>query len=155
MTDPTTDATATHALPAPSPSVADDAAPFWDATAEHRLVLPRCTACSAHIWYPRGFCPECASFDIEWVEVPGTATVYSFSIPRRGQGAYRDAAPYVLAYVELDLPESAGHVGEPGPRIITNIVDCEPESISIGDRVTVVFHDTESGHALPRFRPLR
>ncbi len=143
-----------HALPAPSPNVEDDAAPFWTATSEHRLVLPRCARCSSYIWYPRGFCPKCASFDIEWVDAPGTGTVYSFSIPRRGQGAYRDSAPYVLAYVELDLPETRGRVDSPGPRIITNIVDCDPESVSIGDRVTVVFHPTDSGHALPRFRPV-
>lgn len=136
-------------LPAPDPAVQDDAAPFWDATKEHRLVLPRCRACQEYIWYPRGFCPSCGSFDIEWTSVAGTGTVYSRSIPRRGQGAYRDAAPYVLAYVELDLPD-----GRPGPRIITNIVDCDPHSVVIGDRVTVVFHDTESGHALVRFRPI-
>ena len=135
-------------LPAPDPFVSDDAAPFWDATREHRLVLPRCTGCQAFIWYPRGFCPRCGSLSVDWEEVGGTGTVYSASIPRRGQGAYRDAAPYVLAYVELDVP------GGDGPRIITNIVECEPESVSVGDRVTVVFHDTSSGHALPRFRPL-
>ena len=148
-----TDERAASALPAPDPVVQDDAAPYWDATKEHRLVLPHCTDCSTHIWYPRGFCPGCGSFAIEWVELPGTGTVYSSSIPRRGQGAYRDAAPYVLAYVELDLPGEAA--GTPGPRMITNIVDCDPASVSIGDRVTVVFHDTASGHALPRFAPLR
>jgi hypothetical protein len=139
------------ALPAPDPVVERDAAPYWEATREHRLVLPRCTDCATHIWYPRGFCPACGSFAVEWVDVPGTGTVYSFSIPRRGQGAYRDAAPYVLAYVELDLPDP----DRQGPRMITNVVECDPESVSIGDRVTVVFHDTESGHALPRFRPLK
>lgn len=138
------------ALPAPDPVVQDDAAPYWDATRDHRLVLSHCTECDAFVWYPRGFCPACGSFAVEWVEVPGTGTVYSVSIPRRGQGAYRDAAPYVVAYVELDLPEP----GRPGPRIITNIVECDPESVSIDDRVAVVFHDTESGHALPRFHPL-
>jgi uncharacterized OB-fold protein len=136
------------ALPAPDPVVADDAAPFWEATSEHRLVLPRCTDCSSFIWYPRGFCPRCGSFAVAWEEVAGTGSVYSFAIPRRGQGAYRDAAPYVLAYVEVDVP------GGDGPRIITNVVDCDPEDLSIGDRVAVVFHDTESGHALPRFRPV-
>lgn len=135
-------------LPAPDPSVEADAAPFWEATREHRLVLPRCRRCATVIWYPRGFCPACGALDVEWIDVPGTGSVYSFSIPRRGQGAYRDAAPYVLAYVELDLPD-----GGPGPRMITNIVDCEPESLRIDDRVEVVFHDTADGHALPRFRP--
>lgn len=41
-----------------------------------------------------------------------------------------------------------------GTSVLTNIVDCEPGSVTIGDRVRVVFHDTASGHALPRFRPL-
>jgi uncharacterized OB-fold protein len=50
---------------------------------------------------------------------------------------------YVLAYVEL----------EEGPRMMTNIVDCDAESVRIGQRVEVVFHDTGQGTALPRFRP--
>jgi uncharacterized OB-fold protein len=55
----------------------------------------------------------------------------------------------VLAYVELDLPG-----GQPdGPRIVTNVVDCDPDEVSIGDAVEVVFHETASGYALPRFRP--
>lgn len=58
---------------------------------------------------------------------------------------------YVFAYVEVDLP--AGAPEGTGPRIITNIVGCDPESVRIGDRVQAVFHDTASGHALIRFEP--
>lgn len=135
-------------LPALDPTIQDDAAPFWAATAEHRLVLPRCNDCDTFIWYPRGFCPACSSFDIDWVEVPGTGTVYSFSIPRRGQGAYKDAAPYVVAYVELDVPGE-----QPGPRIVTNIVGCEPDDVAVDLRVEATFDDTASGHAMVRFQP--
>ena len=49
----------------------------------------------------------------------------------------------MLAYVELDE----------GPRIMTNIVDCDPDSVEVGQRVEVVFHDTGQGTALPRFKP--
>ena len=82
---------------------------------------------------------------IGWIQASGRGTVYSFSIARQGQERpeFRDVGPYVLAYVEL----------EEGPRIITNIVDCEPESVKIGQKVTVVFHDTGKGISLPRFRP--
>jgi uncharacterized protein len=135
-------------LPAPEPVVHDDARPYWEAAAEGRLLLPRCTACGTTIWYPRGFCPACGSLEVEWVELPGTGEVYSFAVARRGQGASAEAAPYVLAYVELDLPD-----GRPGPRMITNIVDCDPGSVSVGDRVEAVFHPTDGGLALPRFRP--
>ena len=59
----------------------------------------------------------------------GSGTIYSFTVNRRGQGDYRDLA-YVLAYVEL----------EEGPRMLTNIVDCDPETVSVGQAVEVVFH---------------
>ena len=137
----------TPAFPTPEPWVQADAKPFWDAAGEHRLVVPRCTRCATTIWYPKGFCPSCGSTEVEWLEVPGTGTVYSFSVARKGQGAYRDAAPYVLAYVELDLPD-----GSPGPRVMTNIVDGSVDDVTVGAAVTVVFHDTERGTALPRFR---
>jgi hypothetical protein len=134
--------TAERTLPAPPPQVNVETKAFWDATAEGKLLLPRCDACGIVIWYPRAFCPECSSFDISWFEATGHGTVYSFTINRRGQGDYRDLA-YVVAYVELDE----------GPRLLTNIVDCDPETISVGQAVQVVFHPTSSGAALPRFRP--
>ncbi len=134
--------TAPKTLPAPAPQTNVETKTFWDATAEGKLLLPRCNECDVIIWYPKLFCPECSSFDISWIEASGKGTVYSFTINRRGQGDYRDLA-YVLAYVEL----------EEGPRVLTNIVDCDPESISVGQAVQVVFHPTSSGAALPRFRP--
>jgi uncharacterized OB-fold protein len=133
-------------LPAPAPHVLPEVKPFWDATAEGRLVLPRCVECQAIVWYPRPFCPACGSLKVEWVQASGRGTVYSFTVNRRGQAdlpAYRDAGVYVLAYVELDE----------GPRVMTNIVDCDPDSVRIGQRVEVVFHDTGQGSALVRFRP--
>jgi uncharacterized OB-fold protein len=133
-------------LPAPAPFVQPEIKAFWDATAEGKLVLPRCTKCQTTIWFPRPFCPECASTSIEWIPASGRGTVYSFTVNRRGTADlpdYRQAGTYVLAYVEL----------EEGPRIMTNIVDCDPDAVQIGQQVEVVFHDTGQGTALPRFRP--
>src|SRR5438270_6525828 len=133
-------------LPAPAPLVLPEVKPFWDATAAGRLLLPRCAECQAVIWYPRPFCPMCASTHVEWIEASGRGTVYSFTVNRRGQADladYKDAGVYVLAYVEL----------AEGPRMMTNIVDCDPDTVRIGQVVEVVFHDTGQGTALPRFRP--
>ena len=41
-----------------------------------------------------------------------------------------------------------------GVRVLTNIVECDPASVAIGQAVEVVFHPTEKGPALPRFRPV-
>jgi uncharacterized OB-fold protein len=131
-------------LPSPAPPVTPETKPFWDATAEGRLLLQRCTACARPVWYPRASCPACGSAALEWFEASGRGTVFSFTVVRRGApGDYRDAAPYVLAYVDL----------EDGPRILTNIVECDPDSIEVDDAVHAVFHATGEGPALVRFRP--
>lgn len=130
-------------LPAPAPDVAPEAKPFWDAAAEGRLVLPRCDDCAAVIWYPRALCPDCGSTAVSWFEASGRGSVYSFTVTRRGQGAYADAAPYVLAYVEL----------EEGPRVMTNVVGADPETLRVGQAVTATFADTGRGTALLRFHP--
>jgi uncharacterized OB-fold protein len=129
-------------LPTPAPLINVETKAFWDATVQGKLLLPRCASCNTFIWYPRKFCPECSSFDVTWVEASGRGTIYSFTVNRRGQGDYRDMA-YVLAYVELDE----------GPRMLTNIVDCDYDKVAVGQSVELVFHDTGKGVALPRFRP--
>lgn len=71
--------------------------------------------------------------------------MYSFTIVRKGQMDFKEAGPFVVAYVELDE----------GPRVMTNIVDCEPGEVEVDMAVEVVFHDTGHGNALYRFRPVR
>lgn len=137
MTDTTT------ALPALAPDINPETKPFWDATLEGRLLIKKCTACGDHYWYPRTICPLCGSFDTEWVEAAGTGTIYTFSVQRKGAGPWAAAGPYVLAYIQLDE----------GPRVLTNIVNAEPESLHIGDPVKVTFQPTETEAALFRFEP--
>ncbi|MEU0302932.1 Zn-ribbon domain-containing OB-fold protein [Streptomyces sp. NPDC006175] len=130
-------------LPAPPPTVVPETEQFWAATAKGTLLLPQCAACATIIWYPKGICTGCGSLDIGWTEASGEGEIYTFSISRRGEGDYREAGPFVLAYVELDE----------GPRVMTNIVGCSPESVRIGLRVRAVFDDTGEGTALVRFAP--
>ena len=139
-------ATEPRVLPAPAPTVLPEVKVFWEGTAEGKLLLPHCQDCSEIIWYPRPYCPSCASTHVEWKEASGRGTIYSFTVNRRGGAdlpAYREAGVFVLGYVEL----------EEGPRIMTNIVECDPDSVRIGQTVEAVFHDTGQGTALVRFRP--
>ncbi len=135
-----------NGMATPVPVVNPEVKVFWDATAEGRLLLPKCQECAGLIWFPRPFCPQCGSLKIDWVQASGKGTIYSFTVNRRGAGdlvEYKDPVPYVLAYVEL----------EEGLRIMTNIVGCDPDSVKIGQAVEVVFHDTGQGSALYRFKP--
>src|SRR5436305_1309896 len=70
----------TQVLPAPAPVVLPEIKTYWDATAEGRLLLPKCEDCQAVIWFPRPFCPECASLNVAWVEASGRGSIYSFTV---------------------------------------------------------------------------
>ena len=132
-------------LPNPAPAIAPDTEEFWSATAQGRLLLRHCDDCDTVIWYPRPFCPACGGFNTSWTQASGRGTVYAFTIVHRsGMPGWREARPYVVAYVEL----------EEGPRVMTNIVGCEPDDVRVGMAVSVVFHDTGEGSALYRFEPV-
>src|SRR5206468_3016899 len=82
--------------------VAPDGREHFDGLEAGMLLLPRCDRCGTVIWYPRHLCPACGSLEVSWFEAGGRGTLHSFSVIRRGQGAYAEATPYVLAYVELE-----------------------------------------------------
>lgn len=135
--------TAHTQLPTNAPPVTNDTQEFWDATARGVFLLKRCDDCGVVIWYPRFVCPDCHGTATSWFEASGRGTVYSYTVPRRGQGPWKDVAPFIVAYVELDE----------GPRVMTNLVEVEPEAVEVGMAVEVVWHDTGEGRALYRFRP--
>jgi len=127
-------------LPHPDPLTA----PYWAAAREHRFVLPRCEACLAHHFYPRSVCPHCGSPRIAWQEASGRGTVYTYTIIHRAPSpAYVADVPYAVAVVAL----------EEGPHLMTNIVDCAPDAISIGMPVRVAFRDVSAEVTLPVFAP--
>lgn len=130
------------ALPTGEPRVSLETKPYWDATAEGRIDLPVCDACGFVVWYPRGICPKCQSTELTWTTMAGTGIVYSYTVTRGGVGSrWREHLPIVVAYVELDE----------GPRMLTNIVDTDPDSVSIGMPVRAVFDDTGHDSAIVRF----
>lgn len=110
---------------------------YWAAARDGRLLLKRCGVCGKTHYYPRAQCPFCLAGDCEWVEASGIGTLHTWSIERRAQ------PPYVIAFVTLSE----------GPTLMTNIVECNPDALAIGQRVTLVF-ETRDGQPVPVFRPL-
>lgn len=125
---------------------ADDliAAPFWEAARDGRCVLPRCSRCGRWLWYPDAAGPDCPGASIEWAEIDGRGTVYSFTIVRRSfLPDQRGRAPYAVVLVDLDAA--------PGVRLVGNLPDdVEPR---IGQRVAFGVRTVE-GRAHPVFEPL-
>jgi uncharacterized OB-fold protein len=121
----------------PAPIVTSETQGFWNAAREGRFVVPTCSACGRAHWYPRAICPFCSSEKVQRRDASGRGTIYTFSVMRRAK------EPYAIAYVTL----------AEGPTMMTNIVDCDFDKLSIGQAVSVVFKDTENGPPVPMFRP--
>jgi hypothetical protein len=118
--------------------------PFWQAALEDRLTACRCGDCGAFRMPPTPFCPQCRSRAVEWPELSGRATVFSFSVVHGFPGL----ADIVLVPAVLDLPDA------PGARLVTDIIDVDPETVSIGMEVEVTFSAIADGWKLPLFRPV-
>lgn len=124
--------------------------PFWDAAREDRLVAPRCVACGTFRFPPTPFCFACQAREVEWVELPGTGTVYSFTVVRHPLSPMlAPATPYASGIIELDGTQGAG------ARMMANIVDCDVDALRIGDRVEIVWEHPNDEMSVHRFRPVR
>jgi uncharacterized protein len=129
----------TRPVPHPSPL----SQPFWDGARDRELRVQRCRTCQTHLFYPRYLCTTCGSADIGWVRASGRGVVFTYTIARRPtHPAFADRVPYVIAVVELDE----------GPKLTTNLVDVDPDTVAIGLNVQATFEDV-GDITLVNFRP--
>ena len=125
--------TRTIASPEPNPETQK----FWDAAKEGKLLIMKCKDTDKPYFYPRARSPFTGSDNVEWVEAKGTGEIYTFSVMKRSK------IPYCIAYVRLDE----------GVTMMTNIVDTDLDKVAIGQKVKVVFKETENGQPVAMFTP--
>lgn len=126
------------------PPVTDTTEPFWEATKEERFLVQWCTDCNAAIFFPREVCPSCLGTSLEWRDSAGRGTVYAFSVQHRAANPFMaDRVPYTVALVEL----------EEGIRLMSNVIDIDPDQVEIGMPVTVAWEPLSDGRNLPQFSP--
>lgn len=134
----------------PLPDMRPEGDPFWAGTKAHKLLLPA-GADGKPFWYPRAYRPGTLE-PVKWIESTGEGTVYTYSTHFIGPSkAYKGDPPHIVALVDLDE----------GVRMMTNLVrdedgypSLDPEAVSIGMRVRVVFHDVTDEITLPKFAPV-
>lgn len=118
--------------------------PFWEAARQGRLRAPRCTTCGTVHLPPVPLCWVCHRTGTEWIDLPGTGTIYTFTVVRHPlHPDLAEACPYVSGVIELDGTQGAG------ARLILNIPGADPDRVAIGDRVRIVFDD-DDGMPTPR-----
>ena len=127
-------------LPHPTP----DSQPYWDAAAQGRLLLQRCTACKTLRHYPQPVCPKCCSLGVESVEASGRGAVHSWTVAHHPfHPAFQQDLPYTLLIVDL----------EEGPRAMGRLDPASTTPLRLGLPVRVSFPHT-GGPPLPIFTPV-
>jgi uncharacterized OB-fold protein len=126
------------------PVVTDFTRAFWSGGRASELRIQRCGACRVWLHPPKARCPQCSADDLRYEPASGRATVYTFTLAHH---VYRPnlLMPYVIALVEL--PE------QPGLRVTTNIVGCDPGAVHIGMPVRVTFEQIADSVYVPLFVP--
>jgi hypothetical protein len=129
----------------PAPQPTQWSRPFWEETREHRLVLRRCDSCGTYQHPPYPSCEVCWGEEFSWVEAAGRATLFAYSVNHFAVPfPFWDDLPYVTAIVELTE----------GIRMISNIVECDQETLHEGMELEVVFDDVTAEYTLPKWKPV-
>jgi len=127
-------------LPVPTPVTR----PFWDGLAERRIRIQRCLDCERWVFYPRSHCSHCLSERLEWREVSGAATLYTYTVTRQPTAPFfADEVPQRLAVVQLDE----------GVRMTSTLVGVDDADIRIGMRLKPVFDPVSADVTMLRFAP--
>ena len=118
--------------------------PFWSYIQKGRLSIQRCAACGQFRHPPQPICARCSSFDDEWVEVSGQATLYSFTVVHHPvHPAIESWVPYATGVVEL----------AEGVRMVSLITGIALDRIRVGMKLKCAFKRMAPDFQLPVFEP--
>lgn len=133
-------------IPLPRPTTLST--PYWDGCREGQLRVQRCTTCGGFEFIPQHGCTNCVTDTLQWVNSSGRGQVYSYSVVHRPQQPQFDT-PYVVAIVQIDPSDD----NAAGWYMLTNLIDIDPEKVTVGMPVEVAFEKMSDVITLPYFRP--
>lgn len=113
---------------------------YWRETKyRYRLIGEKCKGCGS-VFFPRNVvCLDCGSREMEELGLGDSGNVVTWTVVRSSPAGYEKYVPYVIALVELDS----------GARVLSQLVDVEPEHVKAGIRVEAAFRrvreDGDSG----------
>jgi uncharacterized OB-fold protein/acyl dehydratase len=126
------------AVARPQPATTHDNRWWFEAVAEGRLLIQRCTGCG-RLRFPTGpMCPACNALGWDSVEAAGSGTIHSFVVTHFPQVP---GLEYPLPIVLVELDE--------GVRMVMNTVDTPNDALEIGAPVAIEIRDAGPGMRLP------
>lgn len=97
-----------------------------------RFLGVHCPECDLTYVPPRLYCERCFAHLEEWVEVPNTGRVHTFTVVHVDLDGSRLPKPRVLAFVRLDGSDGG---------LVHFLGEVEPDQVCIGMCVEAVFKD--------------
>ncbi|MGH7118600.1 MAG: Zn-ribbon domain-containing OB-fold protein [Acetobacteraceae bacterium] len=125
------------------PTPSSFSAPYWEATRQKKLLVQRCIRTGKYQWFARPVSIFSGRRDLEWREVCGRGKVFTWTVTRRGPGAFRGHEPYMVATVTLDV----------GVNVIANLIHCPLDKCRVGLTVVPYWVPLPSGMHLLMFQP--
>jgi uncharacterized OB-fold protein len=123
----------------------EDLQGYRDGLAQGELRGRCCTECGRYQWPPRPACAYCRSFEAEWVALPQTASLFTWTVVARTRLAgFTDRVPYavgVLEYASLRI------------RLVGRL-DADPYGLRVGDRFAWTVEPAADGGPQPVWRPV-
>ncbi|MCK4766631.1 MAG: Zn-ribbon domain-containing OB-fold protein [Candidatus Aminicenantes bacterium] len=102
----------------------------WRETPQrYRMEAGKCSKCGSIQFPGRVICPDCGATEMETVKLSGKGELASYTVIRVAPTGFTDLAPYAVGVVQL----------EEGMRVMGQVVDCDPDNLKIGDRLTTQF----------------
>ncbi len=121
------------------------AEPWWNGSKEKKVVIQYCKGAKKFQHFPRPTSIFTGRIkDIEWREITGRGTVFSWTITHRGTANFREVEPYAVACVTFD---------EANVNHIANMVNCKAEDLKVGMRVEPYWMPLDDGKHLLMFQP--
>ncbi len=130
-------------LPHPRPGITHDNRFFWDGLLQRELRIQRCVACHQLQHPPAPMCTGCHGFELDSMVASGRGIVHSFVVAEHPQ-IPPFSYPNVIVLVEL----------EEGTRLVSRLVDVEPDAVRIGMPVAVDYERIDDDLTLHCFRPV-
>ncbi|HEX2314344.1 MAG TPA: OB-fold domain-containing protein [Thermomonospora sp.] len=118
--------------------------PFFDGTAEERLMIRRCAPCGRWFAPDQTACDGCGEEELEWVEASGAATLVTWTITH-GRPAEDGTAPPPAFLALVELAE--------GPWLHARLDGVEREALREGLPLRAVFVHPDEGESYVLFRP--
>jgi uncharacterized OB-fold protein len=116
-------------------------APYWEGARHGELHIPSCDACGQDSWPPRAACWHCGSLDKHWRVVPGSGTLFTWTVVGHPTVAgFNDLIPYAVGVVELDGAQGIRMTG----RLLT-----PHDALQVGARVRAVYERVNDRVTLP------